>query len=353
MHPYAKEQIDSQVVPKSLERDVLLPPNPELKVVYVVPIRGEIQNGNFFFLLRDFVEQTASKADFEALFVVNNSKDDVGSEAFFDNQLILEVLRYIDGVTSTLDVPMKDWERALVERAKLQKLALYAIDFSLQGTFPKSKDGDKIEKARTIGDNVAVSRLNQTKIGGEGAVVVFDADGRLNRTATQGIVEQLVQDPNLEMIKIKYDFIPGEGGPEIFETTSRQRFLVVLMELIHFGKVRVGGWFATKAKSLGQRDPDVAQPKERDRRHESLINVQRADNAAQFYTKDRAQDPDAGGLFSVLRYFGIHSQSQSLNFFRQNIEHPAFTVLTHIFQEDSTQRNNPLVRQFVLFMFDF
>ena len=73
--------------------EIISPFSPDLKVIFVVPIRGEVNNGNFFSLLKDMVRQTAQKNTFELVLVVNQGTNHRFAD---ENDQIISTVKFLE-----------------------------------------------------------------------------------------------------------------------------------------------------------------------------------------------------------------------------------------------------------------
>jgi hypothetical protein len=315
------------------KKDSIPPVDPELKVVYVVPIKGEVGTGNFFYLLKDLIRQSAAKKDYEVIFVVNNLQYESGGEFFVQNQLILDIIAFINDQQQALP-KLPKWGEAIVLAAKAQNVKIVALDHSSNAAVEKN-----ISRVRTFGDNLAVDRLEQAQIKGEGAIVLMDADTRIGRDSTQSIIEELVTQPDIGMLKINYDQIPGEGGRGIFLTTAQERFRRSLFYLGNFGRPGSAGWYVIKAAELGTRDPDKVTIFDQDQQKSSRKTLP-GSKQIRFLNQDRARR-SVGGMFGEQRATGLeHIVERKKD--PQHVSHPLFLLLEKVYERNAhAQPLNP------------
>jgi len=136
-------------------RNLIRPPENELTVAYVVPIQGEVRNGNVFHQLKDYSRQNIAPEAFEVIYVVNNSIEDASNrtDAFAENERLFSILEFASGKTSEPPDGLAPWEFNAANAARSRDVRIQIIDLSTQGMQEKN-----IQAARTIGDNLAVKR---------------------------------------------------------------------------------------------------------------------------------------------------------------------------------------------------
>lgn len=325
----------------SQERDTVPEVSQELKVVYVVPVKGEVSNGNIFQILKDLLRQDCAIDDFELVLVVNNTQEEIGGELFHENQTILDIAAYMNGQS---DLPaLQSWQAQIVEMAKKKQLKVVALDHSSVGFERKN-----ISKARTIGDNLAIDRLSEADIKGEGAIVLMDIDTRIGRSSTTGIIDSLVQDKNVGMLKVQYDTIPGEGGKNIYRTSAERRFFKAVSRVSDYGRPPTALWYVIKASELGKEDPEKAMVSLRDNQ-KSRRTTLNAPSSVSFHTQDRARPGDVGGQFGERRLTFLDDDDTPT----ENIEHPVLGFIGAIYRIGNGKNNVQFRRLLVDYLSTF
>lgn len=314
-------------------RNALTTPKRDLKVIYVIPIRGEVDNGNFFLQLKDFTRQrVVGKDEFEVIYVRNNKPEDIITQNQFyrENVTILSAIEYIQGSSDVIPAGLEYWQVQILQSARANKLRAQTI--ATPTKFLSDTDVDhNIESSRVLGENQAVERLRS--VGIDGAIVMMDADTRIHGDSTRQVAEQLVDNPNIGMLKIPYDMIPGEGGREIFETTALNRFINNCTTIRNALRGwQDAGWYAIKAESLGIVDPSMASVYQRDAIQPTQGDVKLASGII-FWTEDRARPRDIGGQFGSRRYNHLDDNYNKHNE-EFKLEHPALTLLLDIYENN-------------------
>lgn len=310
-------------------RDAMLPPEPTLQVSYVIPIRGEVTNGNFFKQLRDFTNQRRiPKENFEVVYLRNNPPNDAEKEARYEqeNAQVLASIEYIQGSREELPDELEPWQEKIIKRAKENRLRVQTRHVSVDGEYNGSHR-DNILIIHKIGENVAVNRFRKIKV--NGAVVIVDADYRIGAESTHNIVTQLLDDPEAGMLRIPILLhpMPGEGGKELVKTSPMEQFsnAARVLEITVRGR-QSGGWYAIKSESLGiQRpyDEDLTSHRDILRPSEGIV---KPSHDIKFYTKDRALPTGEGGEFSLRRQGQLHEIKKI------KLQHPALTTLVDVYE---------------------
>lgn len=323
--------------PKRETRETRLPPDNDLQVTYVVPIKGEIKNGNFFNQLKDFTRQRGEKNTFEIIYVVNNRENDVviRSDEFYENQLLLSIVAFIaDNNSEKLPDGLEDWQREIVLLAKDKGLRIQALDHSSTGLLYTTNTGNTIENARAIGEGLAIDRFSETKIGEGGGVVVLDADSRIDQLMTESIIEQLVKRDGVGMLRFGYDLIPGEGGEGIFREVSRKRFehifVSYLYDFLLNGNLERGkSWQAVKVNAMEKKDSESASGWQLHSR-QPLRGDEVVAHTTRIRVKDRARK--TGGAFGSMRLRELERSRQAGTSQNQEIgKYPVTDFFTYIY----------------------
>ncbi len=330
--PTEKTIFDSSTM---LINDGTLPPENELRVSYVVPIRGEVDNGNFFLQLRDLTRQTGITKDaFEVLYVRNNKPGDIQSQNgyYIENQTILSVIRYIQGVTNDLPTGLDDWQKDIVSLARNSKLRVQTISIP-QELLSDTDVEANIEGSRVTGENYEIERYRG--IGANGAIVMMDTDTRIGLNTSQQIMTQLVDKSDVGMLMVQYDLIPGEGGEALFKTASHERFIHNRENVdTALAGYQSSGWYAIKADSLGIRDSRTASGSSRDSMHPIKGKSVLATDI-RLYSQDRARPGTEGGSFGHQRFLeGITPDDIE----EYRYEYPA-NILLHLYKINITDES--------------
>lgn len=242
-----------EIVPRM---EGLKSPEHDLKITYVIPIRGEIKNGNFFSQLNDFTNQREiEKTAYEVIYVVNNPKnnDDIHNKYIFENDLINQSIQYIQGEREHVPYELAAWEEKIVKRARQNRLRVHNLEV-VDDHFDKSEFGNTIEGVRIAGENAVKDRFQA--LGRDGVIVTFDADTRLGVHTTRQIQEQLYDQPDVSMLRIFYDLhpTPGEGTAEHTASSAQERFFHTCGNIqLLLDKDHMKGWYAIKAQALEKR----------------------------------------------------------------------------------------------------
>lgn len=298
--------------------------NPELKVAYVVPIQDEIDNGNIFDQLKDFVHQDASTSKYEVIYVVNNTQADKQSAtvAFTQNQKLLALLSFASGRNNELPDGVNEWQASILHQVRDKGVKIVVVDKSNDGL-----DKREIESARIIGENLAIERFKLTDVNSNGAIVLMDADTRIARNSTDQIIAQLVSKPEVGMLRVLYDERPGEGGTKLYQSTSQKRLRHTIDFLYQAIKgPRQEGWYVIKAGALGTRDPRHVSAFDRDSVRPAFGTIQIATDLSPF-TQDRARPGTVGGQFGANRFSSLESGDQG----PEKIENPVMGFLSTIY----------------------
>ncbi len=213
----------------SLEIHIDQPPNSHLEVCIVVPVRMELHNESILHSLASLAEQTVSKEQFEIIYVVNNQLQDVTeqNEIFKDNQTLLHILKYINGLEAELPSTLLRHHKKIIERAKLQGVQVRIIDYSTNG-FPTAEDMiDPSKKkgigfARYAGIVAAKNRLDQVaRDANKDKMIIchLDADTMVSLNYVQKRKDFFKKNPNLNTEFLNIDFTTLRGDKEHFQKT--------------------------------------------------------------------------------------------------------------------------------------
>ena len=173
----------------------LPPPNPELAVVTVIPAYNELNNDNFWRMLRSVSIQSAKKTNFEVLYVINEQetrlgriKDAIRSSENSKTVQILEALErceegdqnessVAEALNELKSLRLSEWEQGVFREVAQRKAAIHPIFFHYQ------KDDHEPHRrffpqgmARDIGASIALDRLDSMGKLDESIIDFVDAD---------------------------------------------------------------------------------------------------------------------------------------------------------------------------------
>jgi len=208
----------------------LLKPSTELKVSIVVPVLAELDNDNFWRLLRSLTTQRGVNGkEFEVLYVVNNSIQTVMGEVpnesnrgfegesahvrqarFQENQRTIVLIREMnlarEGVDEknvdeaitrlvekvvTRGVVISPFEREVMRSYLLSETNFNAVDCSSPTkAFDLDEKTGPIGTAKNIGGHLAFERLAATK-DGHGYIDFVDGDCFLSSTYVSNLIEKM------------------------------------------------------------------------------------------------------------------------------------------------------------------
>lgn len=331
-HSLRHEPIQAELAPVL---DGIRPPELNLHIAYVIPIRGEVSNGNFFKQIRNFTNQRrADKNSFEVLYVRNNPDNNFEIHDRFEpeNQTVFEAVQFIQGARDELPDQLEAWQADILTRAKQNRLRVQTLDIKTSTLVGRDDFGDYIDGSRVVGENLAVERFRM--LGRNGAVVTLDADTRIGAETTAQVREQLLDDPHVDILRISYDYqrTPGEGDNRLFHTSPAHRY-GKMMENINYavrGRER-SGWYAVKSESLGTRT--TIGYKLAGRRDLLLQNNNvKQSHGIHMAVQDRARDFGVGGGYGSIRKKGLVSIYAEPEVDELNKVHPAFLLLPQIYE---------------------
>ncbi len=142
------------------------------KATVVIPVYRELSNGNILNLLTGFAKQSMSSEEFDVVFIVNNKDSDAESktEGYDDNQKTIQIFDYIQTGT---EIPklLSDEETDQLNMVRKSGLRISYVDMSTTGV-----DDVIIGDLRNIGDEIAVSRSQETDTKEDTIIFNLDAD---------------------------------------------------------------------------------------------------------------------------------------------------------------------------------
>ncbi len=196
----------------------LPPPRPELEVVSVVPVYHELDNDNFWRLLRSLSIQNSDKKSFEVFYVINQHVQRLSSikNAISPNENV-RTSRILDELTKCresedieseilkslvkLKKEISEWEKLVFSEAVRRKVQIYKVFCEYSKDEHEGKHFFPQGFARDIGALIALQRLNSIgKIRG-GMIDFIDADCVLPPDYYSRIQEHL-GDPSVNKILI-------------------------------------------------------------------------------------------------------------------------------------------------------
>lgn len=319
--------------------EIIAPQSPDLKLVFVVPIRGEVSNGNFFSLLKDMMRQTAAKSTFELVLIVNQGTNYRFAD---ENDQIINMAKFLNDLGPLPFSESTDqWKNELLETARgahIKVTALPRLD---------RYQSMNIEVFRAIGNYYAAERLKASEFGLNGAVCVLDADTRISANTVQTIIDQFANHPEVGMLTINLDMYPGEGDEGIWTSNPFERLDLLSNRLKSFGKPsRSHPWHAVRASQL--KLPDLATLNARDSESTLLhlkdyLSLPREYQtrvmppAVSFITQDRARPESVGGITGSARFSEIKDGISP----GRNLEHPLDSLI-HNGHLKSLDRSSPI-----------
>lgn len=189
---WEKKMVYEEDIPSSLST---------VEVTTVVPVSGELANGNFWRLLRSAAEQTLDAHKYEMILVVNNSYElsQTDSERFKDNQDLLFIARELQKATARVadkkmsaeaassaaitnisqhGIDISDSQAQLFMKAVSRGCRFYAIDASSEDRAPLKRNQSHTLRgtARHIGGKVAYRRFFEHNKNASGLIDFIDAD---------------------------------------------------------------------------------------------------------------------------------------------------------------------------------
>ena len=324
--------------------DLLKPPESNLQIAYVIPIRGEVANGNFFKQIRNFTNQRNTPKDlYEVLYVRNNPDINPKIQRQFipENQTIADAIAYIQGGNEMMPEDLEEWQQSILANAKKQKLRVRTIEAPITDV-KKTHFGDYIEAARIIGENLAKQRFADIKY--NGAIVTFDADTRIGVETTSQIREQLLDRPNVGMLTIRYDLdpTPGEGGENLFRTSPAERFVQSMRSLTRIiDGMSKHDWFAIKANSLEEQNPEINALAFFRARLRPTEGEEVQAYGMKIYVQDRHRELGVGGDYGDMRRDTMNPYDIESSINPEFLSHPALSLLVNIYGK---HRSNPTLR---------
>lgn len=168
----------------------LPPPHPELEVITTIPCLAELENDNFWRLLRSIsTQKNTSVEQFEVLYGVNNSEEDAvdNTTRFQENQRTLAIVKTIRTLqerklrlkelkteVEQLEPTLTTYEKKVLALAVMRGVNFHGVDISSKTKSIGAETVNKIGYARNILLQVAYSRLVGKRE--EGLIDVLDAD---------------------------------------------------------------------------------------------------------------------------------------------------------------------------------
>lgn len=197
----------ANAAPQILDR--LRPVNPDCKIAIVIPVYKEFLHGRIALLLDELSKQTVKTGAFETILVVNNpalNTTPAKQEGFEDNKALIEFLR------------------------KQHSLGLFtnvqAVDCT-NGELPERHIG----LIRGLGNEVACSRMAQTKAGRNGIIVQMDADASVDPDfleKLEGIYEEV---PSTESVSLPISPLPVDYTSDDQYLEYAKQFLRIVTHL--------------------------------------------------------------------------------------------------------------------------
>ncbi|MDD9898325.1 MAG: hypothetical protein OXU45_04910 [Candidatus Melainabacteria bacterium] len=307
----AYEQDDAEDI--AADRSSLPAPKAELELVAVVPISGELSNSNFFLQLKDLARLNLEPERFELIYVVNNTKASKKNlrDNYRENQLILDLIQYLNGETVDLPSRLQAWQAEIIEEAKRKKINIRSLDLSSEGVSEKNITRDRIQ-----GHRLAHRRLAET---GDGIVITLDADTRFRQDLLQNTIDQ-INTRGLNMINFVPDYqlseTPKSRGMDFALSHPEHRFKHHYFKLARLLSCPTrSNWKAYRASSL---DLPVRFDLDSHAIMHSLEPSSHVGRAYGFelYTSDRARDHDTGGQCGATRLTDFVNQDYESEAFR-------------------------------------
>lgn len=205
---------------KTIYEEDLPPSSASVEVTTVVPVSGELENGNFWRLLRSFAEQKIDHKKVEMILVVNNTVElsQEGGDRYDDNRRLLFLAQTLQKATRNVADKKMSAQQALswaveslnskdigLSAAQKDILALaikngcrfYAIDASREDRSPTSRYSHNIRgAARQIGGRAAYRRFHENGKSATGLIDFIDADCSFPPNYYEKVLEAGSKNPN-------------------------------------------------------------------------------------------------------------------------------------------------------------
>jgi hypothetical protein len=221
------------------------------KLITVIPIKAEVENGNIFNLIDDFNHQTHIKAsDIRYVFAINNEINENGSECSWQENLkLIEIFKYINGDIDRAPEFLENWQLEILNQAREKQLNCDYIHIKL----PIQKRCP-IEYSRAFALNLVVEELKKNGRLDDVILTSFDADSRLEPDFFKSIFDQFNEHAP-DVVSIDFDDIAVSGPPDLFKTHQLARFRALRKNIISSFITNNVDWRAYKASHQKSLNP--------------------------------------------------------------------------------------------------
>lgn len=164
----------------------LPPPSPELDIITVVPACNELDNDNFWRLIRSAATQTVSGSNFEILYILNQKRSVMGQIRSSENHRTLKILEAMRecrqrpheniGLKRIKSLGLSEWEGNVFSLAVQRKIAIYPIFVRHNIKVGPGRKFFPQGMARDIGAAIALGRFNKIGKLDRGMIDFVDAD---------------------------------------------------------------------------------------------------------------------------------------------------------------------------------
>jgi len=210
----------------------ILPPISEsCQAIVVVPVYREFREGFILKLLGSLTEQTVSPDQYEIILVVNNPQSaDLARE---DNKNLIDFIK---------------------EKQSHENFPNVRILDCTDGELPARHLGI----IRGLGNEVAVSRLEEARIGDEGIIIQLDADTQVDSNFIKTILDFYRSHPNIDSAVIGMSVIPARrnfSGEDYYLGLALQFYENVKAYKNHKSPLAYGPTISFRARI--HKNPDV------------------------------------------------------------------------------------------------
>ncbi|MBI5220439.1 MAG: hypothetical protein HY978_01215 [Candidatus Liptonbacteria bacterium] len=315
----------------------LPPPNPDLAVVAIVPAYNELDNDNFWRMVRSASAQDTSKSNFEILYVVNERKTRLGRIKYaikpsenLRTVRILEALEECEGVGKTEkgaavspakleSLGLSGWEQSLFREAVRRNVSIYPLFFKHNQEVGPGRKFFPQGMARDIGAAVALERLNKLGKLDESIIDFVDADcffpadyfSRLQKHIADPYVRKIlmpvspdipesvekIKDPSWRLAQVikylRFSFIKARHRYLAADTTTVINSGPALaVQAKTFAKV---GSYPTITSMFSGEDIEFAEGVRRASRNENTEPKQEESSSVMLYLSQRQADTSTDG----------------------------------------------------------
>lgn len=189
--------------------DQLQPVDPDCKIAIVIPVYKEFLHGRIALLLDELSKQTIKSNAFETILVVNNpalNTTPAKQAGFRDNQALIGFLKMQHAM-------------GLLNNVR-------AVDCT-SGELPERHIG----LVRGLGNEVACSRMAQTKIGSSGIIVQMDADASIDPDFLDKLERIYNQTPSVQSAAIARSPLPVDYTSDDYYLQLARQFLKLVTSL--------------------------------------------------------------------------------------------------------------------------